>query len=71
VFLKDKITTNLLIFFVQNFLQQEAKENEQCNNVLQELRRELTELKKKIMIDSQKEEMAQMQKSFQKSVLFM
>jgi hypothetical protein len=56
---------------VQNFLQQEAKQNEQCGSVLQELRKELSELQKKMMIDSQKEELAQMQKSLQKSVLFM
>jgi hypothetical protein len=39
--------------------------------VLQELQKELTELQKKMMIDSQKEELAQMQEFLQKSMLFM
>jgi hypothetical protein len=69
--LRLRSTHNLLIALAQNFLQQEAKQNEQCGNVLQELRKELTELQKKMMIDSQKEELAQMQEFLQKSMLFM
>ncbi|KAJ4445912.1 hypothetical protein ANN_12598 [Periplaneta americana] len=52
------------------FLQQNEKENEQCGSVLQELRKELSELQKKLMLESQKEEMVQMQKSLQQSMLF-
>jgi hypothetical protein len=39
--------------------------------MLQELRKELTELQKKMMVDSQKAELAQMQESLRKSVQFM
>ncbi|PNF13689.1 hypothetical protein B7P43_G15284 [Cryptotermes secundus] len=56
--------------YQKNFLQEEAKQNDQCLSMLQELRRELNELQKKMVVDNQKVEVAQMQEALKRSVSF-
>ncbi|XP_067004107.1 synaptonemal complex protein 3-like [Anabrus simplex] len=56
--------------FYKGWQEQETQHSEQCNNMQAELKKELISLQKKIMMKSQQEEMANMQKSL-KSMFFM